>query len=188
MIAELSSLDSIDRHHFLDVDEAIYGFKQSGLTPEVIKKLDKIYSETLQFERKEQEKKKTMVHGDLKYSNMIKTDSSMYVFDFERLGWGSPFVDFGRFYNPNIHDVTGIAREYYFKIGSLKLSSSEKKTLMPYTVPQIKKATLLFSLLHHGSHLPFLLENNLDPEIHIHNMEKVYHEIINRNSMEFLKQ
>jgi hypothetical protein len=140
--------------HFLDVKEVEYALKQIQLN-KTSSNLLELYEKTQDFSVECEKLKETLIHGDFRLSN-IKNGK---IFDFGRTHWGSPFVDLGRYYNPQSYNVDEIAKEY---VSAFHNNHPILKEILPYSVFNIKKGTLLFSNLHHLSHIHFLLENNLN--------------------------
>ena len=159
-------------YHFLDVED----IKNITSSTFKSKKIVEIYKRVLEYEREEQQKQQTLVHGDPKFSNFIGIGKTTTIFDFERINWGSRYVDLGRFFTPQI-DISSLSRRYY-----------EKAPINKDKPDKIRKGTLLFSLLHHLSHLPFLEEkNSKNIDKHISNTQQIYSMIQNNDSLSFLR-
>ena len=160
------------KDHFLDIEDIINISSSTFKSKEIVD----IYKRVLDYEREEQLKQQTLVHGDPKFSNFIGLGETTTIFDFERINWGSRYVDLGRFFTPQI-DIISLSRRYYEKA----LHNTDKPD-------RIRKGIQLFSLLHHLSHLPFMEENNSkNIDRHISNTKQVYSMIQNNDSLSFLR-
>lgn len=134
-----------------------------------------IYQKFWDLNKTEEESKAFLVHGDPKFENIVLDKKGLSLIDFGRVYYGSFFVDIGRYFNPQRHDLRDFSQ---YLANSLRYKDTcTKKEIREMLPPELRINIFGFSILHQLSHMGYLLEENKDIENIKYNLLKLKKEI-----------